>query len=70
MNCSWCGLREVEFELIIYHIEKQIETIANRLNKQIQYLKGDKYLTVRLCEKCLPCVATENPLRYRLHGKK
>lgn len=70
-KCPWCQKRDIAFEIIIYHLNLENQVVANIVGeRQKQLVKGDQYLKVRICEQCLPCVATENPTRYRLRGKE
>lgn len=69
-RCSWCQKNEIEFELVIYYLKKEKELVANRLEKQEQLIRNGVYLKIKLCEKCLPCTATTNPLRAKLRGSE
>lgn len=68
MICNWCQKNEVEFELVIYFLKREREVVANRLDKQNQLIRNGVYLKIKLCERCLPCTATINPLRTKLRG--
>lgn len=70
MICNWCEKREVEFELVIYHLRKEMtHSVPETIRPPVeQLLRNGTYLKVHLCEKCLPCTATKNPLRTKLRG--
>lgn len=70
MKCTWCQKNEVEFQLVIYTLRKEKEIVANKSNKQEQLVRDRMYLKVYLCEKCLPCTATTNPIRTKLRGSE
>jgi hypothetical protein len=49
MNCTWCQKRMAAFELVVYYLDKVPEG----------HVRGDAYVTVRICTSCLP-VTKEN----------
>jgi hypothetical protein len=73
VKCNWCDKNEVGFELIIYHLRKEEGSviIPESSGKKIEQLRRDgMYLKVQLCEQCLPCTATNNPIRTKLRGRE
>lgn len=72
LNCEWCSNRVAEFELTIYHIKK-ITTQKRAHDTHSAYEnwgRGDRYVTIKICEKCLPVTKIEEHTEYETITKK
>lgn len=54
--CAWCLQRNATHELVIYKLQRSKSIVANG-EKTEMILRGDKYLSVRLCKQCLPATS-------------
>lgn len=56
VKCDWCQQRDALFELAIYKLEKtwEYENGITSSGRKDKIGRGDLYVQVKICEKCLP----------------
>lgn len=65
LNCTWCQKREAAYRIKVYELEKRKGAVANNRSDNIQYVDGPLYVTVTVCQACLPVVKESDSLMGR-----